>query len=102
VALYRAGEADAERVRRKLQRSHARRAAQRDAVLHGRQARSILARWVDDYNTKQPRSSLVYVTPAALAVSPALLRDNNGRSMVPLGERRGSGITPSRTTAWWT
>jgi hypothetical protein len=35
-----------------------------------RQARSILARWVDDYNTKQPRSSLVYVTPAAFVGSP--------------------------------
>ncbi len=33
--LYRAGQADAERVRRELEWSHARRAAQQDAVLHG-------------------------------------------------------------------
>ncbi|WP_242141263.1 IS3 family transposase, partial [Sphingomonas sp. TREG-RG-20F-R18-01] len=54
-----------------------------------RQARSILARWVDDYNTERPHSSLGYATPAAFAAelekqrsglnptvaSPALLRD---------------------------
>ena len=32
-----------------------------------RQARSILARWVDDDNTEQPHSSLGYATPAAFA-----------------------------------
>ena len=31
------------------------------------QARTILARWVDDYNTERPHSSLGYATPAALA-----------------------------------
>ncbi len=31
------------------------------------QARSILARWVDDYNTGRPHSSLGYATPAAFA-----------------------------------
>jgi putative transposase len=64
-----------------------------------RQARSILARWVDDYNTERPHSSLGYATPAAFAAelekqraglnppvaSPALLRDNNGRSLVAAG-----------------
>jgi len=30
-------------------------------------ARSILARWVDDYNTERPHSSLGYATPAAFA-----------------------------------
>ena len=30
-----------------------------------RHARSILARWVDDYNTERPHSSFGYVTPAA-------------------------------------
>lgn len=35
VALYRTRQAYTERVRRELQRSHTRRAAQRDAVLHG-------------------------------------------------------------------
>jgi putative transposase len=64
-----------------------------------RQARAILARWVDDYNTERPHSSLGYATPAAFAAelekqraglnppvaSPALLRDNNGRSLVAAG-----------------
>ena len=63
------------------------------------QARSILARWVDDYNTERPHSSLGYTTPAAFAAelekrraglnpavaSPALLRDNKGRSLVAAG-----------------
>jgi putative transposase len=63
------------------------------------QARSIVARWVDDYNTERPRSSLGYATPAAFAagleqqragltppvVSPALMRDNTGRSLVAPG-----------------
>ena len=63
------------------------------------QARTILARWVDDYNTERPHSSLGYATPAAFAAglnqqrtglipavaSPALLRDNNPRSLVPAG-----------------
>ena len=32
-----------------------------------RQARAILARWVDDYNTARPHSSLGYATPAGFA-----------------------------------
>lgn len=61
-----------------------------------RQARSILARWVHDYNTGRPHSSLVYATPAAFAAElekeqaglnppvapPALLRVNNGWSLI--------------------
>ena len=31
------------------------------------QARALLARWVDDYNTERPHSSLSYATPAAFA-----------------------------------
>ena len=64
-----------------------------------RQARAILARWVDDYNTERRYSSLGYATPAAFAAerekqreglnppiaSHALLRDNNGRSLVAAG-----------------
>ncbi|MFC4595887.1 IS3 family transposase [Sphingobium tyrosinilyticum] len=64
-----------------------------------RQARSILASWVEDYNTERPHSSLGYATPAAFAVelekqwaglnppiaSTALLRDNTGRSLVAAG-----------------
>ena len=51
------------------------------------QARSILARWLDDYNTARPHSSLGYATPAAVAAvaSPALMRDNTGRSLVAAG-----------------
>ncbi|RYY13141.1 MAG: hypothetical protein EON55_10895 [Alphaproteobacteria bacterium] len=61
-----------------------------------RQARSILARWVDHYNTERPHSSRGYATPAAFAAdlekqraglnsavaSLVLPRDNNGRSLV--------------------
>ena len=63
------------------------------------QARAVLARWVDDYNTERPHSSLGYATPAAFAAglekqragltppvaSPALARDNNNRSLVAAG-----------------
>ncbi|WP_440977798.1 IS3 family transposase [Sphingomonas pseudosanguinis] len=63
------------------------------------QARSILARWVDDYNTERPHSSLGYATPAAFAAeleqqragltppvaSTALMRNNTGRSLVAAG-----------------
>ncbi len=64
-----------------------------------RQARSILARWIDDYNTERPHSSLGYASPAACATelerqragltppvaSSALMRDNTGRSLVAAG-----------------
>jgi putative transposase len=64
-----------------------------------RQARSILARWIDDYNTERPHSSLGYATPAVFAAgleqqragltppvaSPALMRENHGRSLVAAG-----------------
>jgi putative transposase len=63
------------------------------------QARAILARWAHDYNTERPHSSLGYATPAAFAAelqqqragltppvaSPALMRDNTGRSLVAAG-----------------
>ena len=56
-----------------------------------------LARWVDDYNTERPHSSLGYATPAAFAAeiekqrpgrvqavaSGALVHHNNRRSLVP-------------------
>jgi putative transposase len=61
-----------------------------------RQARSILARWIDDYDTERPHSSLGEASPAAFATefeqqragftppfaSFALMRDNTGRSLV--------------------
>ncbi len=64
-----------------------------------RQARSILARWVHDYNTERPHSSLGYAISAAFAAelekqraglnppvaSPAPMRDNTGRSLVTAG-----------------
>ena len=60
------------------------------------QTRSILARWVDDYNTERPHSSLGHATPAAFAAgleqqragltllvaSPALMRDNTDQYLV--------------------
>ncbi len=63
------------------------------------QARLILARWMHDYNTERPHSSLDYATPAAFAAkleqqrvglnppvaSPALMRDNTGRSLAAAG-----------------
>ena len=63
------------------------------------QARAILARWVDDYNTERPHSSLGYAAPAAFAAerekqraglnppvaSHALMRDNISRSLAVAG-----------------
>jgi putative transposase len=63
------------------------------------QARSILARWMHDCNTERPHSSLGYATPAAFAAeleqqrvglnppvaSPALMRDNIGRTLAAAG-----------------
>ncbi len=63
------------------------------------QARAIFARWVDDYNTERPHSSLGYATPTAfvaeleqqwvglnpLVASCALMRNNTGRSLVAAG-----------------
>jgi len=63
------------------------------------QARAIVGRWVDDYNTERPHSSLGYATPAAYAAElekqragltppvapPALMRDNTGRSLFAAG-----------------
>jgi len=60
---------------------------------------SISGRRVDDYNTERPHSSLGYATPAAFAAelerqragltppvaSPALMRNNTGRSLVAAG-----------------
>ena len=62
-------------------------------------AREKIAAWADDYNTGRPHSSLGYATPAAFAAelekqragltppvaSPALMRDNTGRSLVAAG-----------------
>ncbi len=67
------------------------------------QARTMLARWIDDYNTERPHSSLRYATPAAFAAglekqragsnpvvaTPALLRDNHRRPLVPAGRKTG-------------
>jgi len=63
------------------------------------QARLILARWMHDYNTERPHSSLGYATPAAFAAeleqqraglnppvaSTALMRDNTGRPLAAAG-----------------
>ena len=62
------------------------------------QARAIVARWADDYNTERPHSSFCYAAPASLpdsksngrgltssAASPALMRDNTNRSLVAAG-----------------
>jgi putative transposase len=77
----------------------------RDELLNGTlffligQVRSILARWVDDYNTERPHLSLGDATPAAFAAeldqqragltppvaSPALLRENTRRPPVAAG-----------------
>lgn len=75
-----------------------------------RQARSILARWIDDYSTEQPHSSLGYAIPAAFAAglerqrarltppvaSPALMRNNTGQSLAAAGSKTG---VPSGGTA---
>lgn len=60
---------------------------------------AIINRWVDDYDTDRPHSSLGYATLAAYAAelekqregltppvaSPALMRDNTGRRLVAAG-----------------
>ena len=69
-----------------------------------RQARAILARWVDDYNTERPNSSLGYATPAAFAAELENQRAELTRPLrhlrscatktvglwLPLDERQGS------------
>lgn len=60
---------------------------------------AVLARWVGDYNTERPHSSLGYANPAAFAAereqqragltplvaSPAVMRDSTGLSLVAAG-----------------
>lgn len=70
-------------------------------------AREKIAAWIDDYNSERPHSSLGYATPAAFAAklerqwaaslriaggyatqpiaSPALMRNNNARTLTPAG-----------------
>lgn len=76
-----------------------------------RQARSILASWVNEYNTERPHSSLGYAITAEFTAdlekqrvglnqpvaSPALLRDDHGRSLIAAGLKNGvtSPPTPS-------
>src|SRR6185437_4111817 len=69
LALHRAGQADPERLRRKLQRPDARRILERDAVLRSHDAQTKIAAWVADYNGQRPHSSLQYLTPAAYAAT---------------------------------
>jgi putative transposase len=107
VALHRAGQGSPELVEGPTQNGFVEsfNGRMRDELLNETlsftvgQARSILARWVDDYNTERPHSSLGYATPAAFAAgleqqraeltppvaSPALMRDNTGRSLVAAG-----------------
>ena len=71
------------------------------------QARAIVARWIDDYNTERSHSSLGYATPAAFAAdlkkqgaaslriaggyatqplaSPALTRNNDAEALIATG-----------------
>ena len=70
MALHRAGQADAERLLRELQRPHARRASERDACSSAStMPEATIADWVDDYNTARPHSALGYLTPAAYAAN---------------------------------
>jgi putative transposase len=67
MALHRAGQAYAERLRRKFQRPDGRRAVEREPVFGLDHARSAIAEWREDFNTARPHSSLGYQTPAAYA-----------------------------------
>ena len=67
LALHRAGQADAERLHRELQRPAARRVPERDVVpLVGSRPRHA-AKWRADYNVKRPHSGLGWQTPAEFA-----------------------------------
>ena len=99
LALYRARQADPERLCRELN------GRMRDELLNETlfasiaHAREKIAAWVDDYNVERPHSSLGYATPAAFAAelekqwparvqaiaSPALTRDNHDRTLVLAG-----------------
>ncbi len=70
LALHRAGQADAERLLRELQRPHARRASQRDAcssisITPGPRSRT----GSPTTTSERPHSSLGYLTPAAYAAN---------------------------------
>lgn len=73
MALHRARQADAERVRRKLQRDELLNETLFHNIAH---ARDLIAAWVTDYNTERPHSALGYQTPVGFAanLNPAISR----------------------------
>jgi len=72
-----------ERLHRELQRSAARRAAERDAVQVARSRSRGLGDWKEDYNTVRPHSAIGNLPPAIYAKlsDPAMQRDGTLRSL---------------------
>jgi hypothetical protein len=81
VALHRAGQTDAEWVRRELQRQAARRVPQRHLFANLKEARQIIEEWRIDDNTNRPHSSLNGLTPTEFAARPAEGHNRNRLSL---------------------
>ena len=63
MALYRAGQTHAERLRRELQRPPVGRVLNEHLFSSLRHARHLIAAWRDDYNHHRPHTSLEGLTP---------------------------------------
>ena len=82
VALHRARQADAERLRRELQRPAARRMPQRAPVRQScRSHDRIIEAWRIDYNTRRPHTSLDGLTPTEFAARPIEGHNQNRLSL---------------------
>ncbi len=107
MALHRAGQADQNGFVESFNGRMRDELLKESLFLSLAQARTLVADWIDDYNTARPRSSLGYATPAAFAANfppqraaslraaegyapqpvapPAHMRNNNRRSLVQSG-----------------
>ncbi len=75
MALHRAREAHAERLRRELQWAFARPVPERDSVHVASQARLTLEDWRRDYNNTRPHSRIGWLAPAVYAAQFSPQRD---------------------------
>jgi putative transposase len=104
MVRHRAGQADPERLHRKLQRRL------RDALLNEtlfsslNQARAMLAAWRKDCNTECPHSRLGWQPPTAFAQTftpqrGLTLRNPQSPAPAPVAEPAQTGKTPTRSLA---